>query len=515
MEPPRKIISSVRKAKRKRKDDPVEQFIEMLIEAVDRNEARECIEESLQQIDEWTTHDYKTIEELSCRVKFLEPIAVAEPHVPALERVLAQHKGEIAKYRAEMENNTEKEEMLRRRLTQSSRELAELLRQIFDASDGFLNALDETGTLGAFHDDRGNLKEGVVVPKAFASGLRMAADRSRLFISNRKNTDQTHKEWMTACNAARASASPAQRSRRRKPRSEKFKVWHREEKDQKLQTKLQEEREKDLLTGVVWDFLVANNLVIIERGVSDESSEEGAERTRADPQRSPRSHQEYANDSAHRAAVLQPWLTDRRDLLRQRKHLEMSRELYDKELAEHLYAYPRSTKADFDVMHRKKAKFDQEENERVMTEAIEDIANDYTATREAARADVRNLLLSPDWAASANDVEPSLASTLAPYLQSPRLDPKRREVRRYGRDVARRVDLARNPSTSPTSPSSKNLLPSHSGDLPWDGVDTTTLGSPSRKRRVRHMSAVAANLRAHFDRAQDGPTYIRSPVMTS
>ena len=465
VEPRRTVIPlpPVRKTKRKRKDDPVEQFIEWLTEAIDRDEARESIEEELKQIDQRNKVDYKEIEELSCHVEFLEPIAAGEP---ALERALDKHRNEIARRRAILEKNAEQEELLKRRLAQSTRELAELFRQMYDASDEFLTSADEKGRLRGFYDSRGNLREDVEVPKHLVSGLRMAADCSRLVVSNREKVDKAHKEWMAACNAAKEATSPGQQSRRSKCKSEKFKVWHREEKDYKLQSKLQEQREKDLLTDVVWYFLTTNGLSMKERALSEASSEADVERFRADPQWGSRFHEENTGDGAQRARILQSWLTDRRDLQLQRKQLDRTRQLYDKELVKHLYAYPRSTIADFDAVFRDKTNFDQAKNERELNDAIAVIENEYHATRAAMRADVRNLLLSPYWAGSANDVAPSEASTQAPYLQSPRLDLTRREVRRYGRDVGRRCDPLRNPLTSPkpTSPSSKNSLAPHSGD---------------------------------------------------
>jgi hypothetical protein len=495
--------------------DPIEAFFDMLAEAVDRDAARQDMEERKRSAEQWNSNAQKRIDEFSCRMEFTKERA---EEIPALEKALELGSNEINGLQAEIDENTEKIDLLKHRLAQSRGELTYLLRQIYNMTDTFLNALDETGKLrrGAIGTEEGD----ITVPKSFAGSLRMAADCSKLTPSRRRAVTERREQYLKSCESVNACDSPGQRARRRKGKDEHRKRFEQARHAHQMQCEHQDERQRHFLRDVARPFLIANGYMHIPRSPSGVSSVESVVPFPVETHpKGDWSEQQEPLELTESALRLDPahaelWQKGRKKMSKLRADLDDHREKYARRLEIHLYAFSNSTKAQLDKAMEPQLKMLPDDRQRRIEDDTRRIDALYARVRnETKDSAIQDLLLSPSWAGSGVDVAPSQASTLKPFKARYKLQLKDRDIKRWNRGVTRAKPVGKHGSPGGKKPKSGKPAPSAFAELPSPtpseamgvGEHPSMLSPTAVQRRLRRLSANRTQLRRQV-KIDGGPT---------
>lgn len=165
------------------KDNQTSEFIAMLVEAVDRNIAREAMDEQLQSCISAINQGKKQNDEISCIVDFLRPMANS---VLPLERRLAALTRDMNGNKKVIEEFAQERDLLNHRLRQSQHQLSRLMGQIYDELMDVLYSLQD-GILPVFVDESGKERQSVELSQGLAIDLHTAKDCSSALLNSRKN----------------------------------------------------------------------------------------------------------------------------------------------------------------------------------------------------------------------------------------------------------------------------------------------------------------------------------------
>ena len=472
--------------------DKPETFLHLLVDAVDREAARKDMQRRLQEVEGQISGSQKAIDHLHSCVTFFKSI-VAE--VPTLAAVIQTDSELIEQHRADLTSRGETKTLLKRRMMQWQHQQHALMKQLYDIVDVFLHALDHTGDF-----------RGTNVSKEFASNLRTAANCSRSIEIVRNRLMRTRQQLLG-------------RYRKRQRAARRFHGIKRLQESQEaldMQCKYQQERESLLLEKFAHPFLVDAGLIFVPRRWSDASSKSSVTSIGIHPDRSWSGVQgllETVDDGVqHETEELESWLHARGSVLTQRTALQNFTDEYADRLAYLLYAYPNATQAEHDVLVEQDIEMDPYENVHNIQRELLRREHEYEeARRRANDAGVQDRPLTADWAGCYYDVDPSQGSSFIYRTQNTDVEAKKRRIQRWNRQLARSRPFGeaggkRRPSPPPLSPSYLCALQSPSLRSGSFGAVESTLSPQARRRRVRHMSAIAADLRRQFQ-IVGGPQY--------
>lgn len=259
------------KVKRERIKEPTAEFIAMLAEAVDRNGALEWLEMEFKSYSSEMSNLHLHRDEGLQRAQFLK---AKVKDVPALEPALNQAVGQICDYETWMGEYRAVLPLLEMRLSQSRAQLSELLSRIYNATEAFMDSLSQDQTMPPFEDVSLKTRDDVDVPWELMSTLRLAAECSTLLKVKVARVEDKRKKYSRAVEAARA-ASPKQRGRLAERKFDKFKGWRREAGDFQMSHEHQRQRERRMLSSIVKEWLVDEDLMHAPDPVNiDEEAEE-------------------------------------------------------------------------------------------------------------------------------------------------------------------------------------------------------------------------------------------------
>lgn len=474
-------LQHLRKTKRTRKADPIDEFLAMIEEAVDRDVARQDIEYRLKGAEEQIDAREKLVEELEAFVKFLE--GRIKDGIEDLDMALETNRAEIARHQAEMKSDGIRRDLPKRRLGQSRRQMEELFGRIYEGIGMCLGSLGEGGRMGT----------GTVVAKAFTRRLREMADCVQPLAMKMKQVARLRKEFLKVAGQAKTTGASPERGRKISQRQKLSAELRRVEKEYAKQSKHQHQREAEFLRDVARPWLIETGRMHSMRRASAASSTEDVapyEPSAAAGATSPVPKLDTIRPDLGRV------LHGRREVARWRTRLRDHQLRYSQRLADYLYANPNATKEDLDAVLKDelKGRTPKEMGEALQknVRAVEKFYAD--AQQKVDDAGIRELPLPAAWAGSNFDVSPIKASTLAPYVQAAQLDNQRRRARRWYRKVARTKPTTPKDSPDgkwPPSPlASPPTLPTKGSPAPssaWEGPEASTLTESARKEWLERV----------------------------
>ena len=478
----------LRKTKRTRKSDPIDEFFAMIEEAIDRDAARRDMEEVLRNTEVEIDANEKKVEEIGAFVRFIE--GQMGSGIEDLEPALDKSQAEFYKYENEAKIHGKDREFLKRRLVLAARQMTELLGRVYEESGRFLVSLGEGG----------RLEDGTVVPKEFTRFLRTTADCARPLATKWERVKELRKEFLKVSKAAKTVVA-SQRSKIIDQRQQMWGELKQLEREYAKQSKHQDKREREFLRGVARPWLMQTGRIYPERRWSEVSSTEDVEPFK------PELGKRYETAPTSKLEVIRPelhhFLHGRRETAKWRNHVDSHKSRYSIRLAQHLYAYPNSSKEELDRTLQQELKHlkgrTPKEQGNQLESNLAKIQEFYTAVQaEEKKKGTLDLPLSPDWAGSSFDVTPSQASTLKPYLEPRKLASRQRDIRRWNRRVARAQPDPEDPDGSPggrgpvgpgPEPPAFAAKPSPTESECKYGAEVTTLSSKSRQKWVKRLSA--------------------------
>ena len=439
------------------------------------------------------------------------------PKDAMLEKWLGQYKTNIESTKLAIEDPYKELELLKRRLRQSRRQLGVRFRRIYASADSFLQSIDPMGQLQIEVD--GSPRQ-VNVPLGLAANLRVITQCSEHLTSNPSRIERTRRNFLEASRSVKYSHSEQQRRRRRDRTLRRHERLAYEKGVDAMQRLHQQELERQFLSENAKPFLVEIKRLLDVRRASVASSIcnvpllRPGERPISDWSDIQPVEDVPGNDTGLYSEGLQPWKQSRRAVQHRKTQHNADLEVYLDGLIDHLLAFPRATREDYDTYLEQNynglhpmQRFD------LHKAALEDLRKFYNEEREVAKADgLSGVLLSPSWAASNDDVDPTQSPTTLYQFQPHNVLARGRTIRRYCRRVARQPSLARH-NEGPTTPSSSNPAPSIGSDPIHEEVtDPQNLSAEDRRDRVQRMANLAESIRAQYT-GIDGIIYAQSPIM--
>jgi hypothetical protein len=201
---------------------------------------------------------------------------------------------------------------------------------------------------------------------------------------------------------------------------------------------------------------------------------------------------------------VQPWIYERGSVAMQRRPFEKSRHNYASDVGEQLHAFPDSTQADFAAIVEEEEGVNVEQSLQEMSTELRKRQDLYEGARLIAiEADAQDLPLSPDWAASVEDVTASKASSALYRMTVKDIEARSRRIRRWNRQIARQRPFGErggfNYARHQPPLESDRALPSPSLRAGSSGAVSSCLSPRARSRRIRRMNQLAAHLRHQFE----------------
>ena len=503
------------KPTRRRPSEPIEAFFDLLVEAIERDEARQDMQGRLQTIEAELSEGRRILDEQMCVVEFLQT-RVAEIEELVLSLRLASDK--IETLQSQIQERVEMQNLLKRRLNQSHHPLSALFRQICSSADNFLGSIDAEGRFKGSVDGFGG---EIVVPKDFANSLRMMTDCSHRLATRTHLVRSARHDLIKANHSTKLARSSQQRTSAVQKRSLKYDAVKDIEEIIHSQHKHQAEREQKFLVDHAKPLLIHINRMKRDHRLSDASSTSNVllSSPHRNDQWSQKQHVKTVPDDGLQADTdkVASLRESRCDVKYARKNLETQQRGYADLLGGHLYCNRTSNKEEFDVLWEAWYEQNPHEQKSGYQDDLLGFQEYYKKDLDDANTVDKSVLLRSDWAgSSASDVEASQSPTTKYSMEPERAERRARIVRRYSRNVARRGPSLVSPSAAiTTSPTSNN--PAQSLDS-WDrwmkGVTPSAINAEEQLKRVRRMKDRSAKLRQQFQRkGMNGPIYAQSPIL--
>lgn len=349
---------------------------------------------------------------------------------------------------------------------------------------------------------------------------------------NAANLGRTETEEESCQHLESTSTGPSTRQRERADdqKRKNIHLWRMDNVDYGTRLKHQQEKELELLCGSARQFLIEGGLLFGCSTMLDDSTER-------------QDHQGHYNDVSNNrgdedlhsipppskianapAPEIQHWLDCRSQLAAHHRQLRDWRTAYDQGLLEFLYAYPTSSRIDFDAYFMRQTDgMSMEQLEEFFDHKIAALEDQCKAAYDAAAAtgsQGETLMMEEWWFDDGEDIASSQAS-----VRSRDVEPKKKEDRddlilRHLRGMKRGEEGLIEPDndimedSSYEIPALKGLDVLTPADNDLVGVTGSTLSPKTVAETLLKVEAEGKRLRKReFKDMMDGPRYYPSPMM--
>ena len=428
--------------------DPVEDYIILLVEAVDRFTAREDLKTELDSHERWMADAHRRMDEFATWIAVLEPKLSVIPDLREhIDRCIVNRDAAALQFEEERRDY----DTLKSTIARANDLFERLMSLIYEFSDFFAAARDKTS----------HVKE-VQMDGVFWTLLKLAKYNLGKIRKSEIECRSAESAWKEAHALAQRAKAASLVSPVRSPRSARnavqysesvkamlWREWQSAKRILTIRRKNQHCREMAMLKTFAYEQLVACGRLKIPQGVGIEVAEavaedlptllsgEGSEPVASPPPGRFSIEESVPSDdleSLHGSTVpeeVHEWRRLRKEVANARRELDDFRQWYTNELAVSIWSFPEWTQEECDYNILQGFQEDPHETEQGFKDRLNELEVAYeTAKRTAGDAGFTALLLSPDWAASQTS-DGRAGSWSEDHMQAANASEKAENIRRW------------------------------------------------------------------------------------